>query len=134
MSTFKSIGAVIAGFITVVILSVGTDFVLETIGAFPPQSEPASYTWWMLLIAFVYRSVYTIAGGYVTATAAPKEPMRHTIVLGIVGIAASTLGTVTTWDLTPHHWYPVALVVFALPCTWLGGKWRMNKTPTAVIS
>ena len=33
---FKSIGAVLAGFITVFVLSVATDFVLETMGVFPP--------------------------------------------------------------------------------------------------
>lgn len=42
MNTFKSIGAVVAGFLTVVVLSVGTDFILESLGIFPPQSEPSA--------------------------------------------------------------------------------------------
>ena len=75
----------------------------------------------MLILALAYRCVYTIAGGYVTAMMAPNRPMRHAIILGIVGIVAGTIGVVIAWDLSPH-WYPIALVITALPCTWLGGK------------
>jgi hypothetical protein len=126
MNTLKSIGAVLAGFLAVVVLSVGTDFVLESLGIFPPQSEPAAYTAGMLMVALIYRSIYTVAGGYLTARFAPDRPMRHAIILGIVGIVAGSLGVVFAWDLSPEHWYPIALVVTALPCTWLGG--RMRKT------
>ncbi len=121
-NTFISIGAVLAGFITVVILSIGTDFVLESIRIFPPQSDPKSYVTWMLVLALAYRSLYTVAGGYVTARLAPDRPMRYVIILGIVGIAAGTLGVIVSWNFTPDHWYPISLVVTALPCIWLGGK------------
>ena len=53
MDTFKSIGVVLAGFITVVVLSVGTDFVFETLGVFPPIGQGLFNTW-MLVLAFVY--------------------------------------------------------------------------------
>lgn len=123
-NTLKSIGTVLAGFITVVVLSIGTDAVLEAIKFFPPQNEPGSYTQWMLLIALLYRSIYTVAGGYVAAVLAPDRPMRHAVILGILGIAAGTLGAAANWDKTGAStaWYPIALVIAALPCTWLGGK------------
>lgn len=124
MYTLKSIWSVVAGFLTVVALSVGTDYVLETLGVFPPQSEPAAYTAGLLMVALIYRCVYTIAGGYVTAWIAPNRSMRHAIVLGFVGIVAGTIGVVVAWELSPQHWYPIALVVTALPCTWLGGRMR----------
>jgi len=120
--TFKSIIAILAGFITVVLLSVGTDFVLESIGIFPPQSEPLATTPLMLMFALIYRCMYTVGGGYVTAKLAPDRPMRHAVILGFVGIAAGTIGMVTAWNLSPQHWYPIALVITALPCTWLGGR------------
>ena len=122
MNIFKSIWSVVAGFLTVVVLSVGTDYVLETLGLFPPQSEPAAYTAGMLTLALIYRCVYTVAGGYVTAWLAPSRSMRHAVILGFVGIVAGTIGVVVAWNLSPHHWYLIALVVTALPCTWLGGK------------
>lgn len=121
MNTLKSIGAVFTGFITVVILSIGTDFVLESSGIFPPQNQPALLTWEMLLGALIYRSIYTIAGGYVAAALAPAKPMRHVIILGIIGIVAGTAGTIVMWSVG-SHWYPIALVITALPLTWLGGK------------
>jgi len=119
-NTFKSIGAVLAGVITIVALSAGTDFVLESLGIFTPPDQ-GFFTPWMLMLALVYRSIYAVAGGYVTAILAPDRPMRHAIILGIIGIVASTVGAVVAWDLSAH-WYPIALVITALPCTWLGGK------------
>jgi len=120
MNTLKSIGAVLAGFITVVILSVVTDYVLETLGIFPPPGQGLFITW-MLILAFTYRFIYTVIGGYVTALLAPANPMRHVIILGIIGTVAGTVGVFVGWDLS-DHWYPIALAVTALPFTWLGGK------------
>jgi len=119
-STFKSIGAVLAGFVTVFVLSIATDFVLESLGIFPPLGTGLFITW-MLLLALVYRCVFTVIGGFVTAKLAPKNPMRHAIVLGAIGIVAGIIGTIVGWDLSAH-WYPIALIITALPCTLLGGK------------
>jgi len=119
-NTFKSIGAVLAGVITIVALSVGTDFVLETLGIFPSPDQ-GLFIPWMLMLALIYRSIYAVTGGYVTATLSPTRPMRHAIILGIIGIVASTFGAVVAWDLSAH-WYPIALIITALPCTWLGGR------------
>jgi hypothetical protein len=79
----------------------------------------------MLLFALIYRSIYTVAGGYVTAILATNRPMRHAVILGIIGIVAGTVGTIANWD-KGSHWYPIALIVLALPCTWLGGKLKPN--------
>jgi hypothetical protein len=121
---FKSIGAVVAGFVIVVVLSVGTDFVLESLGIFPPPTDGFFVTW-MLVLALAYRSAYTVLGGYVTAALAPSDPMRHTIILGAIGTVAGAAGAVYGWDLSAH-WYPILLTLFALPCTWLGGKLRQG--------
>ena len=127
MSKLRSVAAVLAGFVTVVILSTGTDFVLEAASIFPPQSDPGAYTGLMLFWALVYRCVYTVAGGYVTARLAPDRPMRHSVILGIIGTVAGTAGVVFSWNLTPHHWYPILIAVTALPCTWLGGRMRAKR-------
>lgn len=121
MSILKSIGAVLAGFVSVVIVSVGVDALLEGIGFFPPANQPEAYVWWMLLIALAYRTVITIGAGYITAKLAPSRPMRHAIILGIVGTIGGTLGVIASWDLG-SHWYPILLAVLALPSTWWGGR------------
>jgi hypothetical protein len=118
---FKSIGAVVAGFFTVALFSIGTDVALESIGVFPPPEEGGVFVTWMLLLAFIYRTIYTVLGGYVTASLAPQNPIKHVVILGVIGTAVGTLGAIVAWDLS-SHWYPIALVVAALPSTWLGGK------------
>src|SRR5258707_5802263 len=116
--TFKSIGAILAGFITVFVLSVVTDLVLEKTGFFPPATEPEAYTWWMLLLALIYRSLYSVAGFYLTARLAPDRPMRHAIILGIIGTLFAALGAMVNWNLSAH-WYPILLLLVTLTCAWL---------------
>jgi hypothetical protein len=76
---------------------------------------------WMVVLAIIYRSIYMVAGGYVTAALAPNRPMRHAIALGVVGIALGILGATATWGMTPA-WFSISLVILGLPCVWLGGK------------
>jgi hypothetical protein len=126
-NTFKSIGAVLAAFVTVFALSIGTDFVMEAAGIFPSfkeQQEHGFHAWWMLSLALIYRSIYAVVGGYVTAALAPSRPMRHVMVLGVIGLVSATLGTIANWDKMTGStaWYPILLILLTLPCVWLGGK------------
>lgn len=119
-NTFKSIGAVLGGFITVVILSVVTDGILEGIGFFPPPTQ-GLYDNGLLLIALIYRSIYTVLGGFVTAKLAPSNPMKHVKTLAIIGFIAGLGGVIAGWNLS-QHWYPIALAVTGPLFVWLGGK------------
>lgn len=119
----RSIGAVLAGFLGVVILSTGTDAALHASGVFPPWGQPMSDA--LFLLATGYRTVFGVAGGYIAARLAPDRPMRHALILGIVGLAASIAGAAATWNAGPEfgpRWYPLALVVIAIPSAWAGGK------------
>jgi hypothetical protein len=121
----RSIGAVFAGIIVNVALSLLTDFVLEKAGVLPPPGHPAGSG--PLLLATIYRTIYGVLGSYVTALFAPSRPMLHAMVLGFIGFAVSILGAVITWNRSAEfgpHWYPVVLVLLALPTAWLGGKVR----------
>jgi hypothetical protein len=125
-NVFKSILAVVVGFLVVAALSVATDFVLEALGIFPPPSEQGLFIWWMLLLAFIYRSAYAVLGGYVTAMLAPQNPMKHVKILAIIGTIGGILGVIAGWNLS-DHWYPIALAVTAYPLVWWGGKLRLKK-------
>jgi len=118
MQIVRSILAVVAGMITVVVLSEGTDFVLGKLHLIsfdgPDPTVPFA-------IATLYRSIAAIAGGFVTAKLAPAAAMTHAIVLGAIGTALALAGVLANLSM-PHLWYPIALVVTALPCTWLGGR------------
>jgi len=77
----------------------------------------------MLLVATAYRTLYGVIAGYVVARIAPHRPMLHTLIGGVIGFAVSILGAVATWNrgLGPH-WYPLALIVLAMPQAWVGGR------------
>jgi len=124
MNILKGIGAVLAGIIFIVVTHTVTDLVLEKLGIFTPP-EQGFHTTWMVVTATIYRSIFTVGGGYLTAALAPNRPMLYAVILGLFGIAAGTAGAIV---MIPRNlgptWYPIALVVLALPCTWLGGKLR----------
>lgn len=118
---FKSIGSVVAGFASVAVLSIATDFVLELLSIFPPQTNPSAYVTWMLALALFYRSIYTVVGGYVTAKLAPQNPMRHIYVLMILGGLGGIAGAISGWNLG-NHWYQLSLAITGPLFVWIGGK------------
>ncbi|MGB8474997.1 MAG: hypothetical protein WCE61_13005 [Candidatus Acidiferrum sp.] len=124
----RSIVAVLAGMFAGILLSLGTDEVFHLARVFPPWGASMVGYQGALLAATIYRTIYGVAGSYIAARFAPRSPMFHALVLGVLGFAVSILGAVTTWNRGPAfgpHWYPVALVVLALPTAWLGGKLRV---------
>ena len=119
----RSIWAIVAGFLAVVILSIGTDVVLHKLGIYPALGQRMAdglFVW-----ATAYRTLYGIFGSYITARLAPNRPMWHALLGAAIGMLIGTAGAVATWnkDLGPH-WYPVALVVVGFPCAWIGAKIR----------
>ncbi len=123
---FKSLRAVLAGFIVIVVLSVVTDAVFELTGVIPRGSLFATGP---LLLALAYRLVYSVMGCYITTRLAPNQPMTHALALGMVGVVVSAIGAITARGLGPA-WYTWALVVFALPCAWVGGRLARQGVPS----
>lgn len=119
----RSVGAVLTGMIVSIVLSLATDLVLHAIGLLPPVGQPVSTG--PLLLATAYLAVCGIAGAYITARLAPGRPMLHAMVFGCIGLIVSILGAVVAWKRSPAfgpHWYPIALMLLALPTAWLGSK------------
>jgi hypothetical protein len=118
---WHSIGAVFLGFLVVAILSLGTDEIFHVLKIYPPWDEPMPNPMHNVL-ALSYRIVYGILGGNVTARFAPRNPMRHALIGGAIGLVLSTAGAIATipMNLGPS-WYPIAIAVTALPCAWAGG-------------
>ena len=130
----RSVVAILAGFLAVVVLSLATDQLLNVLQVYPPWGEPMDATG-INMLALSYRIVYTLLGGFITARLAPRAPMRHVTILGLIGLAAGTAGAIvaiTQADLGPN-WYPIALAVTAYPCTWLGGRLGV-RTPGGVAT
>jgi len=96
----RSIGALLAGFLAVIILSLGTDIVLRAVGVLPPLGQPMAGR--LFLLATAYRTVYGVAGSTIAARLAPSRPMAHGLALGVVGVAVSIVGAVATWNRGPN--------------------------------
>jgi FtsH-binding integral membrane protein len=116
----RSVGAVFFGMIVVIVLSIGTDALLRTIGVFPRGGQRMSDA--QFVIATVYRIVFGIIGGFVTAVLAPARPMQHALFYGFVGFGLSCVGYLGSRNLNlGPSWYPIALIVTSIPCAWVGG-------------
>jgi hypothetical protein len=123
--SLKSIGAVIAGFALLVILSIIMDSILEKTGVM--KTEPFNENpGWLIVIIILYRTIFNTFGCYLTARLAPNKPMKHAIILGIIGVVLTIAGLIAMWDIPPR-WYPVSLIVLTLPAAWLGGKMAIKK-------
>ena len=117
---FKSILACVAGVVSGVVLTLLTDLILEKTGVFPPQTD-GLFIWWMLLIALIYRGIYLAFAGYVTAKLSPDNPKKHVMIIGIIAVVVTILGSVANWQ-SSNEWYPIALIIITYPCTMIGGK------------
>jgi hypothetical protein len=129
----RSTVAVLAGAITGIVLALGSDYMMRAAGIFPALGQPMSDA--LFLLATTYRTVYGVAGSYITARLAPDRPMGHALVLGAIGLAVSIAGLAATWNRVPSlgpHWYPLALVVLGMPQSWAGGKLRVMQLRTRV--
>lgn len=129
---FKSILAVLSGAAVVVVLSLGADAVMRMLHIFPPKGQSLIGFDRAFLFATIYRTLFGVLGSYITARLAPDRPMGHALVGGAIGFVLSILVTVATWNMGPAfgpHWYPVALIVLAMPQSGLGGKIRVMQLP-----
>jgi hypothetical protein len=133
----RSIVALLTGMIAGIALSLSTDVLLHAIHVFPPWGASMTGYDATLLLATIYRTIYGVLGSYIAARLAPNRPMLHAMILGVLGFAVSILGAVATWNGGPAfgpHWYPVALVVLALPTAWVGGKIRLTQLSKAPMA
>jgi hypothetical protein len=119
-STLKSIWAVVAGVLFIILVTTLVDIVLHVVGVYP--SDQVSLTTGQALIASSYRRVISIAGAYLTAKLAPQNPQKHALILGGVGTVLGAVGVVISqWMGAGPLWYAVSLAVLAVPQCWFGG-------------
>jgi hypothetical protein len=122
----RSATAIFLGFVAVVVLSLGTDQIMHVLGVYPPWEEPMHDTG-LLVLALSYRMIYTVIGGLIAAWLAPDAPMRHAVILGLIGLVPGGAGVIAAaaMDLGPL-WYPIAIALTGLPCCCLGGVLRVG--------
>lgn len=119
----RSVGAVAAGLLAIVVTHTGADAVLHATGVFPSAGYAMSDA--LFALATTYRIFFSVLGAGLTAYLAPARPLKHALVLGSVGLVGSFAGLLATVGRGPEFgpvWYPLALMVTSLPACWLGAK------------
>ena len=119
----RSVVAIVVGFVLIAVLSFGTDAAVRA--AFPGSFGPNQATTdrGILLASILYVGLFAVVGCYVTARLAPRRPMAHALVLGLLGLLFSIGGTIAMWDSAPA-WYHVVQLALVMPWAWLGGWLR----------
>ena len=126
MTILKSIGAILAGVVVVVILSYGTDYL---VGAGSLDGAAVSF----ILLIITYRTVYSAIGCYIIAALAPNYPMRHALFVGIFGCALSVIATINIGAGAGPTWYGYAVGILSIPAAWLGAVVYSSSQQECVI-
>jgi hypothetical protein len=119
----RSILAVVAGYLFIPIVSFALGFTV--IAAFPDAYTPTGYTdnTTVLLLTMVYVAITAIAGCYLTARLAPRDPMKHALILGLLGVITQA----AMWAFGPQQaptWFYIASLLLVMPYAWIGGRIR----------
>ena len=131
----RSIWAVVAGVLFVIVVTTIVDTILHMTGVYPPMEARIPLTQGQAVLATVYRFLISVAGGWLTAKLAPQNPMKHAMALGYVGTALGLVGVIATWNAgMGPRWYPIALAALAIPQSWLGGKLYMSQRGSASLT
>jgi len=119
----RSVAAVVIGFLYIGALSFGADALLR-------QSMPTAFDSTgrveaipVLLLIIGYVGVFAVSGCYLTARLAPKDPMRHALVLGGLGLLFNLAGTLALWNTAPA-WFHIVSLILVMPYAWVGGRLR----------
>lgn len=121
----KSIGAVVAGLITISILAGVVSAILTKTGVFPEGKLPLHGSLLVLVSMLVYQAVFYIAGCFVTLKLAPSNPVKHVFILGGIGAVVnllSGLGLASKEHDGAFVWFYLGLAVLSLLTAWLSVK------------
>jgi hypothetical protein len=130
-NVLRSIGVLLLAFVVNGLLSVVTDFILESIGVLPDPSKGLFETWAISLVLF-YRGAYTIFTGYLIARLAPSKPVLHAFILGVIGTVIVLLA-MTNPEVAAKApvWYGYTLAAITIPCmifgVVMGKSWKPAK-------
>lgn len=122
-TTARSILAIGAALLANAALSLGVDQLLHTFAVYPPWGEPMLAPE-LNVLALSYRLAFGVGAGWLVARLAPRAPIGHAVLLGVVATILSTIGAagaLTRGNLGPA-WYPIVLAILAYPSVRLGAE------------
>jgi hypothetical protein len=118
---WRSVWAVVAGMLVGIAATTLIDVALHVAGVYPPIDRPIDDA--LAFLASSYRLIIGIGCAWLAARLAPARPMRHALALGALGATVALAGVIATWNLgLGPRWYPISLVILAMPQSWVGAK------------
>ena len=119
----RSILAVVVGYLFIGLLSFGADAGLRS--AFPDAYSPTGRvdSLGILLLTMAYVAIIAIAGCYITARMAPRNPMKHALILGVLGVITQVAMWAQFWNTAPA-WFHIVSALLVMPYAWIGGRIR----------
>jgi hypothetical protein len=75
----RSVWAVVAGLLVILVVTTLVDIVLHVTGVFPPMDQPINDA--LALLATFYRVLISIGGAWLTARLAPDKPLNRAMML-----------------------------------------------------
>lgn len=129
----QSILAIVIGFVAIGLCAFGADYVLRSAmpAIFTTSGRVESVPWLLFIQLYVF--VFAVAGCWLAARLAPSRPMRHALILGVLGLLFNVAGTIAMWNTAPA-WYHVVALALVMPAAWLGGTIREREPRTAPIT
>lgn len=132
--TRKSIWAVVAGILVGVVPTLATDAILHKIGVFPPWGQSMTGYESALLLATAYRTVLRNTGRLHRRSPRPRSSHAPRLVAWCDRPGRKHFRRRSNLERGAAfgpHWYPLALIVLAMPQAWFGGKLREKQMPVA---
>jgi vacuolar-type H+-ATPase subunit I/STV1 len=128
----RSIGAILAAYVTTVILTLIT---IPLVGAIFPASLNPQNTGWVLANVG-YGALFALIAGYVCAYIAQKAEMRHVLILAGIMLVLSIMTFIASLPYLEETgqpaWYYPLLMLTGTPATILGGYLRLRQKMTPV--
>lgn len=118
-SAIRSFVAVLAAFLAITLLFIGTDLLVARLRA-EVFTTPSDSVWWYI-VPLLYRTGFTVFGGYVAGVLAPSKPVFHATVLGVLCFLFAFICAFLMWMYVPA-WYALLPIVLAPVSAWAGGK------------
>lgn len=122
----RTIGAVLAGWLTTGVLVVCFDLVLTKLypNEYRRGQMPPDYLTGLVLAT---STLFSVPGGWVTARLAKTDPSRHILYLILWGELMGILSASMTWGQI-QWWYQIGLLVLWIPAVLLGGRLAVKRS------
>ena len=124
----SSVLAVFVGFVLIGLLSFAGNAAIQA--AAPDLYTMATGTTNVpiLLLITVMVGVFATFGCWLTGRMAPANPMKHALILGVLGLAFNVFSALSAWSLYPA-WFSILNLLLVMPYAWLGGRLAEAKPP-----